>query len=528
MRRLTSLAIAIIALATASPSAVAGPEWQPPVGIPRPSFGISEVAPSAPEDWSGQVENFYYVEESNPYADDTDNPYGWPGRPRRTIPVPLPAGAVVELRGTYSAPHTSPYGIVAEGTRENPVFIRGANASERPYISSCWELSGSYFIVENVEFGDCTGFVFLSPAHHAALRHSNLHGTPGGGGVGVQSWDRGPSDNIVIFDNDIHHMGDVNANYDQDNHGIAIGADVHHIWVLENRLYENSGDGVQINAGARWLEQTTHHIYVGRNKAWGNKQGGFWVKQATDVIISENISANHRPSNSSPGACMGAQYAPDFVWFINNTIFNCDYGIQIASDSGLGSGQWLFIIGNIITQIHDSNGDFNPDTAWHNCAISLPGGVTRVILQNSIYDVDSGICTPSGAGVLHVFDNLIHKVRSNGYHMFVESSALAGRSMAAAGNLFGPDYKLSLAGRKYKVPSGRSGKNYVVGDMRWVNPDGGDFRLGPNSPALDRGVTPGLGIWDAFAGRYGESIARDVYGAGRPGGRRPDAGASEH
>ena len=65
----------------------------------------------------------------------------------------------------------------------------------------------------------------------------------------------------------------------------------------------------------------------GRNVAHHNKQTGFWTKQAEDVIFSENLSYSHRTSDSSTGACMGFQYAPERVWFINNHIHDCEVGI---------------------------------------------------------------------------------------------------------------------------------------------------------------------------------------------------------
>ena len=79
------------------------------------------------------------------------------------------------------------------------------------------------------------------------------------------------------------------------------------LWVVDNQLYRNSGDGIQINAGGPGVTGTTHHIYVGRNTAYGNKQTGFWVKHATDVIFSQNVCHSHRLGNSSNGQCMGFQ-----------------------------------------------------------------------------------------------------------------------------------------------------------------------------------------------------------------------------
>src|SRR6185437_3582017 len=103
----------------------------------------------------------------------------------------------------------------------------------------------------------------------------------------------------VVYDNSIHDNGDVHSTFDQDDHGIHIGPRVSNTWIVDNELARNSGDGIQINAASIADQPTTHHIYVARNIAHNNKQSGMWVKQATDVIFSENFCYGHRPGDSS-------------------------------------------------------------------------------------------------------------------------------------------------------------------------------------------------------------------------------------
>jgi hypothetical protein len=97
---------------------------------------------------------------------------------------------------------------------------------------------------------------------------------------------------------------------------------VRYLWVVDNQIYRNSGDGIQINAQDTMVA-STHHIYVGRNVSHHNKQSGFWVKSAADVIFSQNESYGHRPSNSSLGQGMAAA-GPDWVWFLYNHIHDCE------------------------------------------------------------------------------------------------------------------------------------------------------------------------------------------------------------
>jgi len=94
----------------------AAAQWAPPIGIPAPSFGITNVAPAVPNPWTASTPGFYYVEPTKTASTDASNTYGTPAKPRKTIPTTLPAGSVVELHGTYDASHSSPATIVSNGT----------------------------------------------------------------------------------------------------------------------------------------------------------------------------------------------------------------------------------------------------------------------------------------------------------------------------------------------------------------------------------------------------------------------------
>jgi len=178
--RPTALVAAWIAMLLSISTAQAQ-TWTPPLGIPAPPFGIVEKAPASPSPWTVPTTGFYYVDGSSPASTDTSNPLGTPAKPRASIPSSLPAGAVVELHGTYDFGHESPRTIVANGTATAPVYIRGASAAAKPFIRRGWEIKGNYVILENLEFGpngqSNVGFlVLLSPINHAAFRHSDLHG----------------------------------------------------------------------------------------------------------------------------------------------------------------------------------------------------------------------------------------------------------------------------------------------------------------------------------------------------------------
>src|SRR5471030_1320777 len=72
-------------------------QWAAPFGVPVPNFGLAQTAPAPPTPWVLGTPGFYYVDATDAASTDDLNPFGTPARPRNTIPIELPAGAVVQL-----------------------------------------------------------------------------------------------------------------------------------------------------------------------------------------------------------------------------------------------------------------------------------------------------------------------------------------------------------------------------------------------------------------------------------------------
>lgn len=517
------------AAAAALWAAPAFAQWTPPIGIPMPSFGINEAAPPRPNPWNSAVTGYYYVDRTHPSATDNSNPIGWPAKPRLTIPLTLPAGAVVELHNTYTKGHTSPDTIIANGTVAAPVFIRGQTSALKPRITLAMEVRGSYVILENLEFAftDEEGVSMLAPMDHGAVRYSDIHGNVNGGGISVQSFTTAVANDVVLLGNTIHDNGNVSATFDQDVHGISVSARVNNLWIVDNEIYRNSGDGLQINAGSAALMSTTHHVYVGRNVSHNNKQAGFGCKQAQDVVFSQNVAYSHRPSDSSPGAGFGFQYAPERVWSIYNRVTDSDYGWYIGNDNGLGNGQNMYFVGNVVYGIHTS-GTFETGSAYGNSAFMMAGGTNRYLVNNTIHDVDGGIFCPSDQGRVLMANNVISTVtQTGGSHVFLEMPGTASLSQLR-NTLFQGTVRIKWGGNspvytQANVPGGCSGCK--AGDPQFVSPPAGNFAIPSTSPANDAGILDG--VYATFQTLYGRSIAVDVIGTPRPFGPAWDMGAYE-
>ncbi|MBW2277359.1 MAG: hypothetical protein JRF63_07695, partial [Deltaproteobacteria bacterium] len=237
-----------------------GDSWSPPLGIPEPEFGIHELAPTMPDPWDEALEGGYYVDNTHAAATDVDNTYGTPSLPRETIPTDLSAGAVVYVTG-------GPYvdvslSFVADGALEAPIFVTAVEPDSPPEIIGDISLSGSYLILEHFEVsGPSSGIRVQTPSDHIAVRLSELHGAQGGGSsLYTGRWnpedDPAMAEHIVFFANSVHDNGDVEAEFDEDHHGIALGHHAAHVWILDNEMYLNSGDGLQVNAKKAYLMET--------------------------------------------------------------------------------------------------------------------------------------------------------------------------------------------------------------------------------------------------------------------------------
>ncbi len=400
---------------------MASDPWTLPIGIPVPGFGIVETYrmyddpacrnPALTYQASAEGGFFtHYVDNTHPAATDTANPFGSIAKPRKTIPRPLPAGSVVEVHGGAYAADPKVNGI---GTLEQPIFVRGMGEPRftAPFTIGFYGYQdAAYLICEGLSLYRMAICAYAS-THHVVLRHSkvegalaDVHGALVGTTIPSAAQPTATIHDIVVWDNEICNGGNWQAAGDPDMHGMAVTHNVSHVWILDNVFHHNSGNGVQINAGSIPLQNTVHDIYLGRNRAYQNKQDGFWTKNATDVIFSQNTVWDHTPSDSSLGGGMGSQYGPERVWFLFNEIWNCAYGIRQSTDTGgggTGPGTDNYFIGNLIHNIHRQAGETGGLNSWKKGSAFLFASETSAkgVYDNIIANCDAGILVPRRATI---------------------------------------------------------------------------------------------------------------------------------
>jgi Bacterial Ig domain len=515
-------------------------------GIPLPDFCINDVAPAAPAGWPGtEAPGFYYVDVSHPQATDTSNVYGTSGRPRRTVPTTLAAGAVVEMHG---GPYTSGSGriaSVASGTAQQPVFIRGANAAARPTIRTQMVMGGAYVILENLAFetlGTAVGSVgfrivgSVTGVHHACVRDSvfNGPGTDQGNGS-VISMTGAPGNlltDIVVLRNTIQGYGLIGTTLENDYHAIHPSAYVSRIWVLENHAFNLGGDSIQVGGATLNAtpgnEQRPSYIYIGGNHFHDNRENSVDVKRADHVVISGNTMHGAKGANSDPGAVVVVHNDPTYVWVLANEIYDANTGVSSTGADG------FYVIGNVVHGIHRAQANASGGAADADTAISAhrSGFAIRhystanvVVANNTVADSLLGIGADVNSGGSPVWVNNIvadMNLADSGAH-YVMTGSVA--------NLATSTWRNNLAhqsgGAVANSPTafGQASGNLLNIDPLFVNKATRDYRLSAGSPAFDAGLVPDA--MAVFQNLYGFAVNVDRDGRSRAQGSAWDLGAYE-
>lgn len=441
--------------------------WTAPIGIPTPNFGIAE---------SVTDETFtHWIDNSDPDCSDETN--GTPAKPRCSVPKLLKAGDVAQIRG-------GPYSVgtvswTASGTSTNPVFIRGpANGAKIVFArNSDVDFQGTYAILENIDLPRLT-FSGGSTTHHLSLRHSHIHDHPG---TGLMTRVSSDSSNIVIWDNEINNNGVIPSS--ADHHGINIGARTDRVWIIDNHIHHNSGDGVQFCHSCAAGEGPAN-IFIGRNNIHDDEENAMDFKGFNGpVVVSQNVIYGYRTgefSGNGDAIRINDEGQQGDIWVIYNEIYDSRMGINPSS-----AAAQTRIIGNVI---HSING---PAVSWD----------ADVVVNNTIYDI-SGDAIRGGEAQNNIITN-------------VTGEAIGGEVTNCRNNLI-TDGVVSAT-----CTNGQSDDPLLI-----VNSENRAIGIGENSPAIDNGILEHP-AYTTFENAFGLNIRIDYNGVPRPQGSGWDIGAHE-
>jgi hypothetical protein len=491
--------------------------YEPPIGIPEPDFGVDETVESL---YGSSSFYTHWIDNTHPDASNS-NGDGTVDKPlmdpfKGTNSITLDSGSVMVINGgPYSYPGMKVF--KCNGTAGNPVIIRGADPVNRILFQATdgyapFKISGSYFIIENIEFAGGIRLTLTSNPDHVCIRNCEIQ-AEGLTVPDIGSVIGGKGQYVVIYQCHIHHMWKGDG---LDCHGVNPGRGSKYWWVLENEINNNSGDAFQATHGAS--SGPPQYLYIGRNIMHNDRENGVDLKYSTDIIVSENVCYGYTSCGEGGGIVVGSDGAPTRAWLLFNTIYNSCRGITVeATDE-------TWIIGNRIYHIDDS-------------AITLEKYCQALhIIGNTIYDVDKTINQYAlDEFCLHIFNNVFVNIRQKYTHLNIESKKVADCS-EMSNNLFwrgGNTIYIRWASGNKKGYNSTSdfndftgGTNNIIANPLFEDAANADFDLQQTSPAIDAGLA--CAAFDTFYAWYGIDIKYDYTGKVRPQRTGWDIGAYEY
>jgi hypothetical protein len=507
-----------------------------PVGIPAPSFGLDEIAPAAPSAWPGsEASGYYYIDNTHPNATDSSNQYGYPDKPRASIPnyTSFPAGTYIEIHG---GPYQGGQLILTFNcTQQDPCWFRGPDENNKPILRYETIVKGRYVILENLKYdSDHTGIGFRSHNNssldHAVFRNSEISGSGTAAGnhsaVSISGNSSSRFTDIVIYNNQIHDMGDHSPDAaENDYHGVHPDLYSDRVWILNNHIYRMGGDSVQVGRAQTDSASYSSHIYIGGNDFHDNHEDCIDIKKVNNVIMSENV-LHDLPEL---GALIVAHDYPDHIWVVNNRMYNATAGVASVSSTN------VWVVGNLIYNInHDPGSSFNPGSAYASgAAIHFRDTTDGGIVNNTIVRSDFGIQLASGPGPYDIKGNIIaDRAEPDAWDIIVLSSSTT--------SITDFDYNIFTSSKINWADSSSTSLSAVQSSYskclncesgpehpQFINSALNNFDIGSTSSARDAGIQHSC--YSAYMSRYGKNIHFSLDGSNRlTTGSSFDIGAYEY
>lgn len=506
-----------------------------PTGIPNAWIPPDIEAPSPPSPWTSEITNKYYIDGSDSNC-STKVTYGSISEPRCRFPYLFAAGSYIEVHGgPYN--YTGTVYLQSEGTKADPVWVVGA---ENNLLNMSVVLYGTYLYVDGLNIEGDKG-VSARPYHniqtdHIMVRNTVITGTgslnTGTTGISATGGNGLQLEGFIAYNNTISYMGDSESETENDRHALQTGSYINDVWHLYNTTHHNGGDGVQYSHGG----VDAHHFYYGGNISHDERENCVDIKQADDVVISENTCYDIETSSSSQGACMVVHYDPSRIWFINNDISKCVYGI---SSSGAFE---VHVIGNNIHGMKESPKESHGDISSYQTG----GGVVAYstgniyISNNTITDAVRGIAYEALAGYeVDITGNIIANLHNgeftnnNAYAIMLKGENTTVANSDIENNLFYNPMQLYIDGTTYTdlttlMASGKcddNGGSCLDADPSFVDSKN-NYSITSDSIALDTGKISSS--YAAYETIYGETLSKDILGNDRTLDMKWDMGAYEN
>jgi hypothetical protein len=488
-------------------------------GIPDPStfFGfdpLTEVENPDPVGWPGtEVAGYYFVDPAT--GTDTGRTYGCPNFPRATIPATctfVPGGKLV-LKGdgaNYSAQAGQERTLSGSGDTSVRCQVVGRYTTTKPKLHDIQLVfNGSYQVIMNVDWINVDnrthsnrGPIRWLSGQYLTVKHCDMAGI---GVADVGGSVLSPTAYSVIYDCEIHDFGQWNAGFQDDIHGVAVGAVTtnHHIWTLECRFYRLGGDSQQMGGASVGVGLGSHHIYFAGGWTHTNGEDAVDVKACDDFVISSHTVWDIRNYNTSSGAGGNA-----FILHNNNrrgvlvacVVFDCGTAIEFT-----GNTADAIVIGCVL---HDCEYALSLRNTNDGCKF-----INCTMYNNNCHVYADDVCEIFGCifgprtGLVEDAD--IYYTNSN------INGCLSDRNLFQSLRVFnGSTYLTGSAGLTTLRGVGKE-TNSRIGDPDFLDIANDNVDIGPDSDAIDNGAEHS--IYGMLTSTYGDFGWRaSMNGVARP------------
>ena len=432
------------------------------------------------------------------------------------------AGDTVFVRdGVYSELVTFP----GSGAAGAPITLR-AYCGEHPVLDATGLGSGV----------DRPALVSVVDRSHVVVDGFELRNlTATGNSFGAGIWVRGSVSDVVIRNNDVHHITAPGGGKDTGAHGIAVygekttpSEDVHLTGNLLHDLVLGPSEALVVNGNVRKFEVLDNTVHDVNNIAFDFI--GFEpdvcascsqadvsdvpnVNRVRDGLVRGNTAFNMTTATNpayggeKAAACFYVDGGAGII-IERNIAHDCDLGVELASEHYQKATRGVFVRDNFlynndVTGV--ATGGYDPGTG--------PGGGSAEqcwIVNNTI--VNSSRNGWADAGVLLQNRNVNNHFENNIVVATTGGSTVSNGGLKNTGNLI--DYNVYFNGALSGVIDGG---HSISKDPLLISPSTGDLHLSAGSPAIDKG--------DDMVGADGAPQDLDIDGEPRKG--HFDIGADE-
>jgi hypothetical protein len=524
------------------------------MGIPNPNLTwgggdiFSLVAEATPEAWSEERPGRYYIDNTHVLATDTDNLYGYPDKPRLTIPknpwVYQP-GEVVEVHGGGYTAQQGSIQIKAAGLPLNPVFIKGYGL---PTLLTELIPQGEYIVIEGFDLSDIKGKIGCRRVsdemlHHCIMRNhycdGKQHETGGANAALISFGNVGGVDNenrahnLIAYDNVLHSVGSLAPDGpEEDILAFSVNQECDYVWVLGNESYKMGGDSIRI--GKATLGDDTlrcSHIFVQGNHFYNNKENAVDVKEADNVLIVGNNFHDFSGSASSSGSSIVIHNKSKNILVAFNRLHACSKGVAITNvDNAL-------VFGNLIyncrrhSEEDTESGYLTSGGVGIACWSDSAADVQNIkIFNNTIYSCERMLTIPEGVGNRVINNLMVNRTNPDGFDVYVGSTAIAG-------SVFNNNISWHTNGSVSRFFDGNikddldtfdnAESNLIVDPLLSIEAGAKFGTIQDTSPAVDIGYDITGELTEFFSILGTETLSSDLYGYERLQGGAYDIGCHE-